>query len=176
MALSGYAPQKYEKGDTFAPSQNEDKALAVRIVELTEPFETEWTKKNETGPKPAVKVHVVELTSRRPVVHRHVAWFDQHHDVLKREVENGRLEIGKTYVMKFGRVQKIKTNGTYCGFVVPEDGDYEAGAKFEAKHGDIDAFIDKAVGGSAVVPSQPAAPAVERSAEDEDDDPLGLND
>jgi hypothetical protein len=137
MAFKHATRREYTQGDSFSPSDNKDVPLLVQIVEFTEPIETYWTKKNDEDPKPAVKVHVIDTTARRPEVAWNVLWFDQHYDQIERMVDDEDIEIGETFLMRFADVQKKRSKGTYVGIVEPDDDDIADAEAFEDKYGDL---------------------------------------
>ena len=137
MAFKRATRREYTQGDSFSPRDNKDIPLLVQIVEFTAPMETFWTKKNNEDPKPAVKVHVLDITARRPVVSWDVLWFDQHYDQLERMVDDGDIEEGETFLMRFGDIEKKRSSGTYIGILEPDDDDEADAEAFEAKYGDL---------------------------------------
>jgi hypothetical protein len=137
MAFKQATRREYTQGDSFSPRDNKDLPLLAQVVEFTAPMETYWTKKNDEDPKPGVKVHVVDITDRRPEVCWNVLWFDQHYDQLERMVDDGDIEIGETFLMRFEDVPKKRSKGTYIGIVEPTEDDIEDAEAFEAKYGDL---------------------------------------
>lgn len=139
MAYKSVKRREYVQGDKLSPSENKRVPLLVQVIELTAPLKTSWTEKNGEDPKPAVRVHVVEAdpTVRRPEVLWNVLWFDQHHDVLKRMVDEGDIEIGDTILLRFDDVKKKREVGTYVGIVEPTEDDEADAEEFESTFGDV---------------------------------------
>jgi hypothetical protein len=139
MAFKSAKRREYTQGDSFSPSTNKDIPLLVQVVEFTGPIETFYTKKNDEDPKPAVKVHVVEADpkARRPEVSWNVLWFDQHHDVLERMIDEGDIEIGDTILLRFEDVKKKRERGTYVSIVEPTEDDEADAEEFEEAFGDV---------------------------------------